>query len=77
MLPMPTFEWLISPASPQDFFDQHWEAEVLVQKRGTARYHSELLSMQAVDDVISRQQLMYPELEVFEAGEEIKALLLV
>ena len=67
----PSFEWLISPTSPQEFFDQHWEAEVLVQRRGTARYHSELLSLQAVDDVISRHQLRHPDFEVFEAGEEI------
>jgi ribosomal protein L16 Arg81 hydroxylase len=65
------FARLIAPMDPVEFFDRHWEKEPLVLARKQQDYYGELLSMQAVDEIITSTDLRYPAVRLVKNGSPI------
>jgi ribosomal protein L16 Arg81 hydroxylase len=69
----PTFDWTISPATPDTFFSEHFEKKPLRVARNDPDYYADLLSFEDIDRVISGMGLSVPEITVTRAGGNITA----
>ncbi|MGH9645180.1 MAG: cupin domain-containing protein [Bryobacteraceae bacterium] len=69
----PSLEWLIEPTGKRLFFESYWEKRPLVVKRGCLDYFSPLLSLDAVDRVITTLDRRYPDITLKNASREISA----
>ena len=69
----PSLEWLISPVSKKEFFEQYWENGPLVVTRGQPNYFASLLSFEDVDRVITTLDRRYPDIALKNAGRETTA----
>ena len=69
----PSLEWLIEPTGKRLFFESYWEKRPLVVKRGRLDYFSPLLSLDAVDRVITTLDRRYPDITLKNASREISA----
>ncbi|MGH9431282.1 MAG: cupin domain-containing protein [Terriglobia bacterium] len=69
----PSLEWLIKPASKQQFFENYWEKRPLVVNRNQPNYFSELLSLNEVDRVLTTVDRCYPDVSLKNASRPISA----
>lgn len=68
-----SFDWAISPISPETFFAEYFEKKPLLIKRDQAGYFADLLSYAEIDRVISTTGLHHPEINVTRADGNITA----
>ncbi|KAL3266727.1 hypothetical protein HHI36_010888 [Cryptolaemus montrouzieri] len=67
------FEWMISPMNPKNFFDNHWELEVLHVPRKNKKYYSHLLTSRNLDQIFRENSLYYTrnvDVVIYENGEK-------
>jgi ribosomal protein L16 Arg81 hydroxylase len=64
-----SLEWIISPVSKREFFEQYWEKQPLVVKRSHPDYFGSLLSLEEVDRVITTLDLRYPTITLKNAEQ--------
>ena len=69
---MKHFSQLIHPITPDDFFQNYYEKRPLLIQRGNKDYYGSLLSLKAIDDYLSRQDIEYPGLRLVKDGEELE-----
>jgi ribosomal protein L16 Arg81 hydroxylase len=69
----PSLEWLISPVSKSEFFENYWEQRTLVIKRNQSHYLASLLSFDEVDRVITTLDRRYPDITLKNAARPISA----
>jgi hypothetical protein len=66
-----SFDWAISPETPETFFADYFEKKPMLIKRGEPGYFSDLLNYDDIDRVISTMGLHVPEINVTRADGEI------
>lgn len=69
----PSLEWLINPVSKETFFNQHWEKQPLVVRRGQPDYFAFLLSLDDVDHAITTLNLNYPNITLKNVDRNVRA----
>lgn len=67
----PSLNWLIHPTSKKTFFEQYFEKQPLVVKRGAPDYFKELLSLDEIDRVITTLNRSPEEIILKNASREI------
>lgn len=68
-----SFDWAISPTTPETFFAEYFEKKPLLIKRGQASYFADLLSFAEIDRVVSTMGLHVPDINVTRADGNITA----
>ncbi|XP_052740906.1 bifunctional lysine-specific demethylase and histidyl-hydroxylase NO66 [Bicyclus anynana] len=53
------FKWMISPFSPEDFFNQIWEKRPLHISRENPKYYNELISTPKIDSMLRNENIQY------------------
>src|SRR5690348_1661254 len=71
--PRPSLDWLISPVTKQQYFEEYWETSPLVVRRGQPDYFSSLLSLNEVDRIITTPDRRYPDICLKNASRPIAA----
>lgn len=66
-----SFDWAISPETPETFFAEYFEKKPMLIKRGQPGYFSDLLSYDDIDRVVSTMGLHVPEINVTRADGNI------
>ncbi|OAN78992.1 hypothetical protein A8B78_01120 [Jannaschia sp. EhC01] len=66
-----SFDWAISPETPDTFFAEYFEKKPMLIKRGQPGYFSDLLSYDDIDRVVSTMGLHVPEINVTRADGNI------
>lgn len=66
-----SFDWTISPATPDIFFAEHFEKKPLRVARNDPGYYADLLSFEDIDRVVTGMGLAVPEITVTRAGGDI------
>ncbi len=66
-----SFDWTISPTTPDDFFTNTFEKKHMVIRRNDPSYYQSLLSFADIDTVVSTMGLSVPEIQVTKAGSGI------
>lgn len=66
-----TFDWLIHPQCPDDFFSNYWEKKHLHIQRANANYYSFLLSLSEIDHIISTYDIRFPSLRLANSKSKI------
>lgn len=69
---MEHFSRLIYPITSKDFFDNYYEKKPLLLHRKDTEYYNHLLSLKAVDEYLSRQDIQYPGLRLVKDGKELE-----
>ena len=64
--------WLFRPLTYTEFEQRYFEREVLLIKRNDPDYFSDLLSVDALDDVFATHAVSFPEISLVKHGEDIK-----
>src|SRR5215469_7885713 len=67
----PSLDWLIHPTSKKTFFEEYFEKQTLVVKRGQADYFEELLSLDEIDRVITTIDRSTDEIILKNASREV------
>jgi len=67
----PSLDWLIHPTSKKTFFEEYFEKQTLVVKRGQADYFEELLSLDEIDRVITTLDRSTDEIILKNASREV------
>ncbi len=67
----PSLEWLISPITKSEFFEQYWEKRPLVIRRDRPDYFGSLLSVDEIDRVITTRDRRYPDIALKNANSRI------
>jgi lysine-specific demethylase/histidyl-hydroxylase NO66 len=70
---MDALEYLIHPNSTHEFLRQAWERSPLFVTERTPAYFDGLMSLEDLVDVLSRETLFYPAVQVFQAGRQLAA----
>lgn len=65
------FEKLIHPLTRDDFFSNYWGKRHLHIERNDPTYHHDVLTFDAVDDYLARNDLRYPYIRLVKAGREL------
>ncbi|XP_054828196.1 ribosomal oxygenase 1 [Eublepharis macularius] len=52
-------EWLVAPLSPQSFFEQHWEKQPLLLRRGNPAYYQGLFSTAEFDAILRDHEVQF------------------
>lgn len=68
-----SLDWLISPITPQEFFERYWEQRPLVVRRDQPGYFDGLLSLDEVDRVLTTLDRRYPEICLKNAATRVSA----
>ena len=66
-----SLDWLIHPASKKTFFEQYFEKQPLVVKRGAPDYFKDLLSLDEIDRVITTLNRSTDEIILKNASREV------
>lgn len=69
----PSLDWLISPVTKEQYFEEYWETHPLVVNRDEPEYFSSLLSLEDVDRIITTLDRRYPDICIKNAGRPIGA----
>jgi cupin superfamily protein len=70
---MLSFEWLIHPLSPDEFFKNYYEKRpLLIEGKDPARFSS-LLSIHAIDRYLATSTPRHPDVFLVDAARELKA----
>ncbi len=69
----PSLDWLISPVTKQQYFNDYWEKQPLVVKRNNPDYFRSLLSLDEIDRVITTLDRRYPDICLKNASRPIMA----
>ena len=72
--PRPSFGWLINPVSKETFFNEYWEKQPLVVRRGKKDYFGSLFSLDEVDRAITTLNLTYPNIALKNANREVNSV---
>jgi ribosomal protein L16 Arg81 hydroxylase len=67
----PPLEWLIQPATRQQFFQEYWETKPLVIHRQCANYYARLLSLDEIDRALTTLDLRYPNVVLKNAARDV------
>lgn len=67
----PSLDWLIQPVSKKAFFEEYFEKQPLVVKRGQTDYFKELLSLDEIDRVITTLDRSTDEIILKNASREV------
>ncbi len=67
----PSLEWLITPVTKEQYFNEYWEKRPLVVKRDQPDYFSSLLSLNDVDRVITTLDRRYPDIMLKNAAHPL------
>ncbi len=62
---------IIAPVKVDDFFLDYWEKKPLVVNRHTPDYFAHLLTLDAIDQVITTSDIRFPDIRVISAAHEI------
>jgi ribosomal protein L16 Arg81 hydroxylase len=66
-----SLDWLISPVSKKEFFEQYWEKRPLVVRRQQRYYFDRLLSLEEVDRVLTTLDRRYPDICLKNAATRV------
>lgn len=66
-----SFDWTISPTTPETFFAEHFEKKPLRIARGDPGYFGDLLSFHDIDRVVTTMGLSVPEITVTRSAGDI------
>lgn len=66
--PYEALAWTIDPIGPQEFLESYYERRPLVVRRGEPEYYANLLSLGAVDDLLSFSSLSTESVSVVSGG---------
>ena len=69
--PPKAFHWAIDPISDSTFFAEYWEKKPLVISRNITTYFTDLISMSAVDEILSSTGLRVPGFRLIREGSQI------
>lgn len=64
-------KWILSPMDKLDFLMSYWEKRPFYLSRRNKRYYKDLISLDTVDKILSRQDIFYPVVRIFENGKTI------
>lgn len=65
------FRWAIDPLSDSSFFAEYWEKKPLVISRNIPTYFTDLISVSAVDEILSSTGLRVPGFRLIREGSQI------
>ncbi len=65
------FESLIQPLDVEEFFLDYWEKKILYIPRDETGYYNEILSIDDVNDYLSRTDIRYPHIRLVNQGKEL------
>jgi lysine-specific demethylase/histidyl-hydroxylase NO66 len=65
------FEGLIDPIAVDEFVDAYWEKQLLYLDRKGERDFDEIISVDDIDDFLSRTDIRHPSLRLVQDGTEI------
>ncbi len=68
-----SFEWLIAPLTPEDFFTNYYEKQVCRVIRTDRSYYHDLLSTKVLDLLLQNQNLTTPKTRMANANAELNA----
>jgi len=68
-----SFDWLIHPLVPGQFFEEYWEKEPVVVRRNEPDYFTRLLSFAEVDRVLTTLDRRYPDVCLKNAARPVSA----
>lgn len=68
-----TFDWMISPVSPQDFAREYYEQRVCIVHRDDPGYYRRLLSVEDLDRVLATHTVRHPDVQITRFDKEIPA----
>jgi ribosomal protein L16 Arg81 hydroxylase len=66
-----TFEKLIAPTSPKEFFAEYWEKKPLLLHRQDPNYYGDLLSLRGLDRVLTTQTLTRDNCFIANATKQV------
>lgn len=66
-----TFEKLIAPLKPAEFFSTYWGKTYLHISRNDPTYHHDVLRFDDVDEYLARNDLRYPYIRLVKEGREL------
>jgi ribosomal protein L16 Arg81 hydroxylase len=67
-----TIARVIAPISTETFFAEYFERKPMLVKRGEPHYHDALLTLDALDHVITTYQLFHPDINLANAARDIQ-----
>jgi hypothetical protein len=70
---MNALSFLIAPHDPYEFVQRIWESSVALVTDRPSTYFDRLMPIDAVFDVLSRETLFYPAVQVFHSGSQLPA----
>ena len=68
-----TFDRLIAPMSREEFFRDYWEKKPLLVRRSERAYYADLLSIRALDRVLTSQTLTRNSAFIANAARQVQA----
>lgn len=68
---MQPLEWLIQPITADLFFQEYWERQPLVLRRGRPDYYDALLSLDEIDRALTTLDLRYPNVILKNASRDV------
>lgn len=66
-------EKILSPISISQFFEKHYEKNMLHISRNDVSYYNDILTSQEISSFLYRQDIFYPSLRIVKNGQEIPA----
>lgn len=66
-----SMDWLLAPVTKEDFFANYYERKYLHIPRADHSYHSSLLSIEAVDELLYSQVVRFPSVRMTNSKEEV------
>lgn len=68
-----SFQKLIAPSTPAQFFAEHWEKKPLIIRRNERDYYTELLTLREFDRAITSKALQHPKCFIANAARQVEA----
>jgi len=62
---------LLSPHSPDEFLARYWEKDFLHVARNDSNYYKNVLTLEELDEYLSRNDIRYPSLRMIRSGKGI------
>jgi len=65
------FDFLISPINKNDFVSKYWDKEFFYIPRNDENYYSEILTINQMNEFLSRNDIRYPTIRLAKDGSEV------
>lgn len=67
-----TLSFIINPLTTKTFIEDYWEKKCLYIKRDNPNYFIDLFSLENLDNILMRGNLVYPTVQIFIKGSQVE-----